>query len=45
MEMDRPHIEKTTRYYHQTGSSLEPVGYEKRRTKEYIEMRLCKRYE
>jgi hypothetical protein len=36
MEMDRPHIEKTTRYYHQTGSVLEPTGYEKmKKTKEY----------
>jgi hypothetical protein len=30
MEMDRPHIEKTTRYYHHTGSVLEPAGYQKK---------------
>jgi hypothetical protein len=41
MEMDRPHIEKTTRYYNQIGSVLEPTGYEKKReTKEYMEKRL-----
>jgi hypothetical protein len=31
MEMDRPHIEKTSRYYNRTSSVLEPVGYEKKR--------------
>jgi hypothetical protein len=37
MEMDRPHIEKTLRYYNQTGFVLEPAGYEiKRKTKEYV---------
>jgi hypothetical protein len=43
MEMDRPNIEKTTKYYNQTGSVLEPAGYEiKRKTKEYTEKRLGK---
>jgi hypothetical protein len=37
MEMDRPHIEKPTRYYNQTGSILEPAVYEKKRKpKEYM---------
>jgi hypothetical protein len=27
MEMDRPHIEKTTKYYNQTGFVLEPAGF------------------
>jgi hypothetical protein len=41
--MDRPHIEKTTRYYNQTDFVLEPAGYEKKRkTKEYMEERLWK---
>jgi hypothetical protein len=31
MKIDRMHIEKTARYYHQTGSVLEPAGYEKKR--------------
>jgi hypothetical protein len=31
MELEMPYIEKTTRYYHQTGTVLEPAGYEKRR--------------
>jgi hypothetical protein len=30
MEMVRPHIEKTTRYYNQTGFALEHAGYEKK---------------
>jgi hypothetical protein len=30
MEMDRPHIEKTTNYYNQTGSFLELTGTRKR---------------
>jgi hypothetical protein len=38
-----PHIEKTTRYYNQTGSDLESAGYEKRKTKEYMKKRLGKR--
>jgi hypothetical protein len=43
MELDRPHIKKTTRYYNQTGSVLEPAGYDKKRiTKEYTEKRLRK---
>jgi hypothetical protein len=43
MEMDWPHIEKTTRYYYQTGSDLEPAGYEKKmKTKEHTEKRLGK---
>jgi hypothetical protein len=43
MEMVKLHIEKTTRYYNQTGSVLEPTGYEqKRKTKEYIEKRFGK---
>jgi hypothetical protein len=29
MEMDRPHTEKTTSYYNQTGFVLKPTGYEK----------------
>jgi hypothetical protein len=46
MEMDRSHIEKTTRYYHMTGSVLEPSEYEnKRKTKEYTDKRLGKGYE
>jgi hypothetical protein len=40
--MDRPHTEITTRYYNQTGSVLEHAGYEKRKTKEYMEKRLGK---
>jgi hypothetical protein len=40
MEMDRPHIEKTTRHYKQTGSVLDPAEYKKRKTKEYTEKRL-----
>jgi hypothetical protein len=44
--MDRPHIEKTTRYYNQAGSVLEPARYEKKRkTKEYTEKRFEKGYE
>jgi hypothetical protein len=43
MEMDRLHIEKTTKYYNQTGSVLVPTGYKKKKkTKEYTEKRLVK---
>jgi hypothetical protein len=43
MEMDRPPIEKTTRYYNQNGSVFEPAGYEKKRkTKKYMENRFGK---
>jgi hypothetical protein len=43
MKMDRPQIEKTTRYYNQTGSVLELLGYEKKRKiKEYTKKRLGK---
>jgi hypothetical protein len=41
VEMDRPHIDETTRYYNQISSVLEPAGYEKK-TKEYMEKRLGK---
>jgi hypothetical protein len=38
-----PHIEKTTRYYNQTGSVLEPAMHKKKRkTKEYTEKRFGK---
>jgi hypothetical protein len=43
MDMDRPHIEKTTRYYmyNQTCSVFEPTGYKKKsNAKEYTEKRL-----
>jgi hypothetical protein len=44
MELDRPHIEKTIRYYNQTGFVLKHAGYEKKRkTKEYMEKILGKR--
>jgi hypothetical protein len=43
MEIVRPHIEKTTRCYNQTGSVLEPTGYEKKKTEGYMEMSLGKR--
>jgi hypothetical protein len=43
MDMDRAHIDKTTKYYTQTGSALEFAEYEKKRkTKEYMEKRLRK---
>jgi hypothetical protein len=43
MEMVTLHNEKTTRYYNQTGSVLEPAKYEmKRKTKKYTEKRLGK---
>jgi REP element-mobilizing transposase RayT len=42
--MDKPHIEKTTRYYKQTGFVVELTGYEKKRKiKEYMEETLGRR--